>query len=316
MMQLKLGDKVRFVNEPLEGIVTSIKDKIVGVTVDSDFEIPVMLHEVVKVKFEEKAGNNQPELPAAKPFKAASLNPIGVFLAFERIGEDGLDLHLHNNLSEWVLVTIYQKEDGVYKLWKNLKVERDETLVLGNYKLAAMQEWFPLLVQVLAVESVTVKPGALVQTEISFSGKKFHQWLKHCFFLNKQAYVTRVDEVLEPLQLEALKQKDFSESIKTEKKNLKDKPSTVIDLHYPALQQNGYGSATDITAFQMDVFVQTLEAGFVHELKEMVYIHGVGNAYLKNKIRTWLSKHGEMVVSFEDADMLQFGGGATLVRLK
>jgi hypothetical protein len=34
MMQLKLGDKVRFVNEPLEGIVTSIKDKIVGVTVN------------------------------------------------------------------------------------------------------------------------------------------------------------------------------------------------------------------------------------------------------------------------------------------
>lgn len=317
MIQLKLGDKVRFVNEPMEGIVTSIKDKnLVGVTVDSDFEIPVLATELVKVKFEEKAGNNQPELPATKAFKVNSVHPLGVFFAFDRVGEDGIEMHVHNNLSEWVLLNVFQKEDGVYHLWQQLKLEREETLLMGKFKFSALQEWKTLWVQLLPLESHTVKPGQLVQTEINFSAKKFHQWLKHCFFLNKQAYTLRLDEVLEPLNLQALKQKDFSETIASNIKNLKDKPASIIDLHYDALQRNGYGSATDITAFQMDVFTQTLEAAFVHQMKEIVYIHGVGNAYLKNKIRTWLSKHPEMVHEFEEADLLQFGNGATLVKLK
>jgi hypothetical protein len=317
MSQLKLGDKVRFVNEPMEGIVTSIKDKnLIGVTVDSDFEIPVLATELVKIKFEEKAGNNQPELPAAKAFKVASVNPLGVFFAFDRVGEDGIELYVHNNLSEWVIVNVFQKDDGVYHLWQQLKLERDETHLMGKYKFSAMQDWKALLVQLLPLESHTVKPGGLVQTEINFSAKKFHQWLKHCFFLNKQAYTLRLDEVLEPLNLQALKQKDFSETTVSNVKNLKDKPAAIIDLHYDALQRNGYGSAVDITAFQMDVFTQTLEAAFVHQMKEIVYIHGVGNAYLKNKIRTWLSKHPEMVGGFEEADLLQFGNGATLVKLK
>jgi hypothetical protein len=317
MNQLKLGDKVRFVNESMEGIVTSLKDKnLVGVTVEDDFEIPVMASELVKIKFEEKAGNNQPELPTAKAFKGNSIHPLGVFFAFDRVGEDGIELFVHNNLAEWVILNVFQKEDGVYHLWQQLKLEREETLLLGKYKFSSIQEWKTLLVQMLPVESHTVKPGSLVQTELNFGVKKFHQWLKHCFFLNRQAYMLRLDEVMEPLNLKALAQRDFTETPVSNVKNLKDKPASIIDLHYEALQQNGYGTASDITAFQMDVFTQTLDAAFVHQLKEIVYIHGVGNAYLKNKIRTWLSKHPEIVSGFEEADLLQFGNGATLVRLR
>lgn len=51
-MNLKLGDKVRFVNENLEGFITSVKDKTtVGVTIEDDFEIPVLASELVKIEF-------------------------------------------------------------------------------------------------------------------------------------------------------------------------------------------------------------------------------------------------------------------------
>jgi polyribonucleotide nucleotidyltransferase len=89
-----------------------------------------------------------------------------------------------------------------------------------------------------------------------------------------------------------------------------------IEDHFGDMDFKLAGTRLGITAFQMDVFTQTLEAAFVHQMKEIVYIHGVGNAYLKNKIRTWLGKHPEMVREFEEADLLQFGNGATLVRLK
>jgi hypothetical protein len=52
-MIIKLGDKVRFLNENMEGIVTSMKGKNqIGVTIESDFEIPVLISEVVKIKFD------------------------------------------------------------------------------------------------------------------------------------------------------------------------------------------------------------------------------------------------------------------------
>jgi len=51
---LKLGDKVKFVNENMEGIVTSFKGKnMVGVTIEDDFEIPVLASEILKIDFDE-----------------------------------------------------------------------------------------------------------------------------------------------------------------------------------------------------------------------------------------------------------------------
>jgi hypothetical protein len=42
-MKITLGDRVRFLNENIEGTVTRIlDDKTVGVTTDDDFEIPVL----------------------------------------------------------------------------------------------------------------------------------------------------------------------------------------------------------------------------------------------------------------------------------
>ena len=46
---IKLGDKVRFINEDMQGVVTSIKGNTAGVTIEDDFEIPVLINEVVKI---------------------------------------------------------------------------------------------------------------------------------------------------------------------------------------------------------------------------------------------------------------------------
>jgi hypothetical protein len=313
---IKLGDKVRFLNENMEGIVTSMKGKNqIGVTIDSDFEIPVLISEVVKINFDDKAGNTPSNSPA-KPFRVANNNPLGVFLAFERQGEVDLEISLHNNFSEYLTVVVYQKIQGVFHLYKTLQLERDQTLTLGKTQLNQFDQWPSYHFTLVPYEDTTVSILKTIQSELNFQAKTFHQYWKHCFFLQKQAYVFKLDEPLEKLNLQALKQKDFSEKTLVQAVDLKSVPNRIVDLHYESLQQNGYGSATDITAFQMEVFTKTLEAAFVNKMPEMVYIHGVGNAYLKNKIRTYLSKHPEMILNFEDADILQFGGGATLVRLK
>jgi hypothetical protein len=313
---INLGDKVRFLNENLEGIVTSIKSKNqIGVTVDSDFEIPVLVSEVVKVKFDEKSGNND-NSSVLKPLRAANSFPLGIFLAYERIGETELSIHIHNNYSEFLNLLVYQKDQGVFHLKNDLKLDRDETKIIGRARMDHFDKWPAYHFVLMPFETTTVKPFGSLSTNLSFQSKTFHNYFKHCFFLDKQAYVFKLDEPLEKLNLQALKDKDFNEKFVLAPIDLKKQPSQIIDLHYDALKSNGYGTAEDITAFQMDIFNQVLEAAFVHHMKEIIFIHGVGNAYLKNKIRTYLSKHPEVVLNFEDADILKYGGGATLVRMK
>lgn len=315
-MAISLGDKVRFLNENMEGIVTSIKDKnTIGVTIDSDFEIPVLQSEVVKINFNEQSGNNE-TAATQKTYKVQNTNPIGVFLAFERLGETDLEIHVHNNLSEKVILVYYHKIQGVFHLQKQIILDREETILIGKDRLNQFDQWPSFYFVVLPIENVSVMPAKSIQMEFNFQAKTFHNYWKHCFFLNKQAYVFRIDESIEKLNLSVLKTKDFAEKLETNSVDLKAKPNSIIDLHYDELQRNGFGSASDITSFQMEVFTQTLESAYVHKMKEMVYIHGVGNSYLKNKIRTYLSKHPEIVAGFEDADILKFGNGATLVFLK
>ncbi len=312
---IKLGDKVRFLNENMEGFVTSIQAKgIIGVTVDSDFEIPVPESQVVKIQFEEKAGNNNESVIAEKPRKQNS-NPIGVFIAFERINDNDVQAWFHNNFTERVLLAVYEIEQQVYKFRQNFVIEREDTIAFKKYKMEDFQNWNSLYIQMISIELNTVKPVAPIAKELPFYAKSFHQTLKFSFFLNKQAYQYRIDEQDLTLNLQKLKEKDFTEK-NTSAPDLKSRPEELIDLHYDALLSKGFPAAKDVVSFQMDVFVQCLEAAFMHKMPRIVFIHGIGNLYLKNKIQTWLSKHKDMVKEFRDADPVQFGGGATEVFIK
>lgn len=313
---LKLGDKVRFLNEKMEGIITSLKGKnMVGVTVDSDFEIPVLISELLKIDFDDKR-ENQDNVITEKAVRVSNNNPFGIFMAFERFGESKLQLQFHNNFCEEAVLVIYEKEAGVFNKVQKITIERDETKSVSDYDLNHFEQWSPIQIHILCIENTSIRLIEPISFSFAFQPKTFHQTWRHCFFLNKQAYLIRIDEKGVPLNLEKLKEKDFSEKQSVQPIDFKARPANIIDLHYEALLAAGYGLSEDITGLQMDVFIKTLESAFVHKMHEIVYIHGVGNMYLKNKIRTFLSKQTGTVKSFEDADMIKFGGGATIVFLK
>jgi hypothetical protein len=313
---IKLGDKVRFVNENLEGFVTSIQGKgLLGVTVDSDFEIPVQSSQVVKIDFQEKAGNNEP-VKANPQLRPVSSNPIGIFIAFERINDQLVQAYFHNNFSEQVILVIHEKIEGVYHFVQDLKLDRDETKLFKKLDMEQFSNWPALSISILPIEFHTIKLSMPIVKELKFHAKTFHQTLKFSFFLQKQAYQWRMDEQEMPLDLKALKAHDFSSKATTLAPNLKDRPSELIDLHYDQLLQKGFSPSNDIVGLQMEVFTSSVEAAYINKMQKIVFIHGIGNLYLKNKIHTWLTKHKEMVQAFQLADTIQYGAGATEVILK
>lgn len=312
-MNLKLGDKVRFVNENLEGFITSVKDKTtVGVTIEDDFEIPVLASELVKIEFTDQKKAEDTDSKEIKPKQTT--NPLGVYLAYDRRSENVMDIKIHNNLSDKVLMVCYEKDKDVFRLKKQAQIDRNDTLDLGSLDLEKFEKWPHMLFQFIFIDNISIKPSEPKTLTFRTNAKEFHQNLKFCFFLQKQAYMYRLDESLSKIDFEQLKQKDFNEQ--PEKPlDLNAKPDSVVDLHYEKLAAKGL-YAEDRTALQMEVFTKSLEAAYTNRMEGIVFIHGVGNQYLKNKIRTYLVKHKDIVNHFEDADMLKFGGGATYVSLK
>jgi hypothetical protein len=61
---------------------------------------------------------------------------------------------------------------------------------------------------------------------------------------------------------------------------------------------------------------KALEQSFVLKKQKIIFIHGVGNHFLKNKIKNLLGTSKSWVKVFNDADPLKYGGGATEVWLK
>ncbi len=313
---IKLGDKVRFLNENMEGFVTSVQAKgMLGVTVDSDFEIPVLASQVVKIDFLDKAGNNENTATTQKP-RPVNTNPIGVFIAFDRINEQFVQVSFHNNFTEKVILVVHEKVEGVYHFVQLLNIEREATHSFKKLDMEAFSNWPELSIAIMPIEYHTIKPIAPIVKEIKFHAKTFHQTLKFSFFLQKQAYQWRIDEKEMTLDLKALKEHDFGAKQATSIPNLKNRPAELIDLHYDELLKKGFQPSNDIVGLQMEVFIGSVEAAYVHKMNKLVCIHGVGNLYLKNKMHTWLSKHKEMVSNYQLADPIQFGAGATEIFFK
>lgn len=311
MTPVKLGDRVRFVNENLEGIVTSIKGSTAGVTIEDDFEIPVPLSQIVKISDMQAA----PEEEAAKPVRKTDSAQQGIYLAFDRSGETLLELQLHNSMADELLYVLYEKAKDRTTIKSSGRLALNETKALGRYHLDQFSQWPELHFQALLLQQ-HAQPAPPLQRTLRFHAKEFHAAFRHAFFLNRQAYLFKLDNEPLPVEdLQKLKEKDFSAQ-PAEQSNWEGRPKPVVDLHIEQLTPNAASmSAPDMLALQMEAFTKSLEMAHVHKMKSIIFIHGVGNHFLKNKIRNYLRLQKQIVASYRDADMLKYGGGATEVQL-
>lgn len=313
MSTIKLGDKVAFLDENLEGIVTTINGNIAGVTVEDDFEIPVPFSQLVKVSSIQKNDTNEIVENIVNKYSSANR---GIFIAFDRVNEVLLDMKLHNNDSEEILFAFYEEKKQEILLKKSGKLLLNEIIEIGRYDLEKFSIWPKFHFQIIRINKQSDKILQPINHLLTFNAKEFHGSFKYVSFLNKQAYFFKLDnEKLQQLDLRKLQEKDFTEKHE-EKISFDKKPNSVVDLHIEKLvKEVSLLTPFEMITKQMEAFTKSLEMAHVHRLKSIVFIHGVGNHFLKNKIRNYLGLQKQIVASFNDADALKFGGGATEVFL-
>lgn len=314
MTKIKPGDRVRFVNESLEGIVTSLENQIAGVTIDDDFEIPVPVAELVKITAAQ--GQATDVVPSNPPPKVPT-GREGIFIAFDRISDTLLRLKLYNSSGSEILFAFFEKTETLFTLRKAGALAPDDIVELNSYDLEKFGEWPLFAFQIIQAQTAVASVVAPINREIRFSSREFHAAYKQSFFLSRQAYQFRLDEGGIPeATLEKLRQRDFSEK-RGETQATQLLPENVVDLHAEKLSEDPSAlSADDIITLQMGTFTKTLDSAVVHKMKKITFIHGVGNHFLKNRIRNYLALQKDIVASYKDADLIRYGGGATEVFLR
>lgn len=310
-MAIQLGDRVRFVNENIEGTVTRIIDqRMLGVTTDDDFEIPVLRSEVVKVAFQDKKTNEE-DAEHKKKAQVAARTELGIFLLFEPKSDRILQMKICNLLSAGLLYTLGTLKKEQYRELKRGSLSLDEEEVLLSCNLEEFSEWPAYVFNFIPCTPQADDAPKPIQCVFKPNAKEFHGSFKFSSIIQKQAYVFRLDERLNLFDLQKLRNRDFAEKGKNNAFSQADEVQEIVDLHISAIPD---APATlkphEILQVQFAHFKRQMEKGLTQGLEKMVFIHGIGDGVLKRKIREFLHGYSK-VKNVQDADELKYGKGAT-----
>jgi hypothetical protein len=176
-MRLKIGDKVKFLNESGGGVVSKIiSPSLVHVTIEDGFEIPVLAGELIRI--EEEAPVDSPKHMFREDFKVdveigqelpsgegnalrlsnrharGSVEP-GIYLGF--VPEDQkwlitglLDVYLVNHTPYDILYSVFlEKPDGAFLGFDYGSVEVESMVLLESVEREKIEKWEKGIVQVL-----------------------------------------------------------------------------------------------------------------------------------------------------------------------
>lgn len=148
-MGFKIGDLVRFVDEPIEGHITSFQSNdLIGVTDDTGFEIPVLASKLTLVhgnmrRDDDELAEHAEEVPSKFIEK-------GILLAISGDHKDGLaKLHIINETSYELLVSItdtnINKAKGIFAE----KVSKHDSVQFYSGNFATVGKWSTFRFQII-----------------------------------------------------------------------------------------------------------------------------------------------------------------------
>ena len=314
-MKYKLGDFVRFVDEKLEGFITRIIDEqMIGVTGDDDFEIPVPAAKVTLVHGY-KAPGTAPINPTDKsPILAAEFKTKGVYLGVvpDEKANSVVHFHLINDTSFQLLATLITEKQGFKGEYAGI-IGPNSSAKVYSAQLADLQIWPKVVLNVLYFTAQDIEAPSPLTFAEKFKAKDFSGNKKNLPVINQQGWLIRLDEPELVIDAEKLKASFFQSA---EEKITLTKPGREVDLHIEKLRDDYHlFNSTEILKIQLAHFNKSLDAAIVHQLPDVIFIHGAGNGTLRHELQKTLSKHPK-VQTFMDAQKEKFGYGATRVVLK
>jgi hypothetical protein len=330
-MKLRIGDKVRFLNEKGEGIIVRLKDKDNAyVEIEGGFEIPYPLNQLVPIHTE-LVLNAEAENLDLEPEKNIEER---VFFVVEPDHELPLLVSHYSfyiyNCSSYNLHFAYSLKDGnLFQTIKHGEVGQFQKLLLKKINKGHLKEYAFHKLDILYYKNS--HHGAQVPTaEIVHLNEQVitkHNLIKHHEFKFPILAFPVKENFLRPNELrynlteydiERLKlMKEFRPDAKQSKAAASMIPhlEKEVDLHIEELvdSHKGWGNA-QIIQFQLRHFQKELDNAISNNFHKIIFIHGVGNGRLKQELIAILKNYPEL--AYQDASYKKYGFGATEVILR
>jgi hypothetical protein len=348
-MEMKIGDKVRYLDAIGGGVVTAFKGKDMVIVLEEDgFETPVLKRQCVVIESASQAP--KPErakvnLPAPQATRSETVRPVApkvpetregeflnLFLAYlpvadKPFSDSEFECYLVND-SNFTLMFNYASCSG--KTWKSRcagEIEPNSKLFLEEFGKEGISE-----LEKVSFQALAYKAGAFysfkntVSVEIRLDTVKFYKI--HCF---KENDYFEDDALVVPLVRRDIPEKSLLVSADDIARAMHEKePEKVrgsvplqkkkaemleVDLHIDNLLDTTAGmSNADILNHQLDVFRKTMEENKGKKGFKIVFIHGKGDGVLRAALLNELrSKYKSC--KWQDASFREYGFGATLVTI-
>lgn len=348
---MKLGDKVRFLNEVGGGIVSGFQGKDIVLVQDADgFDIPMLKRNCVVIETDDynlKPKHTAAVTPVAPPKPAkAEITPratevsggdvLNVILAFvpmdvKALNTTPFEAYLVNDSNFYLYYTYLSAEGKAWQCRSHGVVEPNSKLFMEEFDKSMLNELEHLAVQCVAFKdgkSFALKPAVAVELRIdTVKFYKLHTFRESDFFEEpslsydvvkndqpvKQVYVSAEDIQGALLKPKTEDRRSGSQPIV---KPRKGNEIVEVDLHIDALLDDTTGMTTaDILAFQLDKIRETLDAYKSKREQRIVFIHGKGEGVLR---KTLLDELKRKYPNFkhQDASFQEYGFGATMVTVK
>lgn len=348
-MKFKVGEKVSFLNEKRNGVISKIiGNKMVMVAIEDGFEIPVIETDLVSLQYSEfPIEQQEPEQIESESFpdRFDLVNPSksrlkqGLYLSFlpddeKNSGGGKTHIYLVNHTIFDALFSYSLAENGEYICCDFDRIDTETAIRLSTIESSHYEQWKAFSIQAILFIKNSSQQMNPISAEIKINPVKLYKEDTFIFtdIFDYPAYCVPIKKEKNPEPAEWKEQEWTNEKI--EKKNglkiighindlgkkaefpeeyIIDKDIAEIDLHIEELMEDFSGKSNhELLNFQMDFFVKMLEQAIASKMKKIVFIHGVGNGSLKNSLIEKL-KNDYPFLKFQDATYAKYGKGATEV---
>jgi hypothetical protein len=329
-MKLRIGDKVRFLNETGEGKVSRIKNQnTVFVEMNDGFEIPYLASQLVPIHTELILDRNRDNIELSPD---AQLTDAVYFIVEPDHEMPALrtDYRIYLfNASSFNMLYSYSIKDGeYYQTLKHGEVGSYQKVLLKQVKMQYFKEFNSHKIDCLLFKNGHFKAQLPIAeiiyiNEYTFSESKSikHEEFEHPvygFLLKEEFLNTReiehslTDEDLR--RVKSIKEFKSRETVSKSKKEYLKSLEKEVDLHIEELVTSTTGlSNYEMLNIQLEKFNKELDHAISKNMKKIVFIHGIGNGRLKQEILAVLKL--TKGITYHDASYKDYGFGATQVNI-
>lgn len=343
---IKIGDKVRFLNDVGGGVVTGFVNKnTVNVEGKDGFEIPYPVSQLVNLSEAERvekgmatepekvSKQTEPKMKEQKPegMKLAGKDSPDFYFCF--VPADAKNplagetrLYLVNDSNFTVLFQYSHFQEGKFSLVRYGPVPPNSREELESIDQNDLTDLPDFVFQLLYFSEKENELHPVVTKKFKVSPVKFYKEksFQPNVFFRKNAMVLQITPNVLNVELDKLTEDDLQKIVKAkemqpeEKAAVKKKPAEIVevDLHIQELLDDTTGlSNREMLEIQLEKVESEMNAAIRQNVKRVVFIHGLGQGVLKQEVANLLKSKFPKYY-FQDASFKEYGYGATMVILR